>query len=453
MTQAKSIQDINRMRPFFIIFIFLMNFVFSQRVIGYYPQWVLGNLPPSEIDFNVVTHVIHSFAWPNEDGSISSYDGMFGSGISNIIHDQGAKFLLSLGGWGNHAGFEVISGDSVLRELFIYNLVSILLVNNYDGVDLDWEFPDSNTDRENLNLLVSDMDSIFFSINPEWIISMAIPVSNWWGQWHDFEFLEEHVDFFNAMTYGTHGDWSSHVGHLAPLYPSPPDDLDGSCDENMNYLHFSRGVRKNKINMGMPFWGLKWEASNINEPFANNSENIFYYDIPELINNGWSYQWDGDALCPYLVKDDGSLVVTYENPESIAFKCQYVIEEGLGGVMIWALSYDKTEYGQELIHAISDNYLKSFRDKVAMPRLISLRTYPNPFNPLCFIKFELEKSHFVKIKVHDLLGNEIQLLNNKSLPSGEHRLLWDGEKHASGSYFINVEYDQNVISQKVTLIK
>ena len=311
-----------------------MNFVFSQRVIGYYPQWVVGNLPPSEIDFNVVTHVIHSFAWPNEDGSISSYDGMFGSDISNIIHNQGAKFLLSLGGWGNHVGFEVISGDPVLREIFIYNLVSVLLVNNYDGVDLDWEFPDSNTDRENLNLLVSDMDSIFFSINPEWIISMAIPVSNWWGQWHDFEFLKQHVDFFNAMTYGTHGDWSSHVGHLAPLYPSPPDDLDGSCDENMNYLHFSRGIPKEKINMGMPFWGLKWEASNINEPFANNSENIFYYDIPELINNGWSYHWDGDALCPYLVKDDGSLVITYENPESIAFKCQYVIEEGLGGVMI-----------------------------------------------------------------------------------------------------------------------
>ena len=138
-----------------------MNFVFSQRVVGYYPQWVVSNLPPSEIDFNVVTHVIHSFAWPNEDGSISSYDGMFGSDISNIIHNQGAKFLLSLGGWGNHVGFEVISGDPVLRELFIYNLVSILLVNNYDGVDLDWEFPDSNTDRENLNLLVSDMDSIF----------------------------------------------------------------------------------------------------------------------------------------------------------------------------------------------------------------------------------------------------------------------------------------------------
>ena len=81
--------------------ILLLNIVFSQRVVGYYPQWVVGNLPVNEIDLNVVTHVIHSFAWPNENGSISSYDGMFGSGISDAIHNQGAKFLLSLGGWGN----------------------------------------------------------------------------------------------------------------------------------------------------------------------------------------------------------------------------------------------------------------------------------------------------------------------------------------------------------------
>ena len=87
------------MRTFFIFFIFLMNTIFPQRVVGYYPQWVVSNLPASEIDFNVVTHVIHSFAWPNEDGSIASYDGMFGSGMSDIIHSQGAKFLLSLGGW------------------------------------------------------------------------------------------------------------------------------------------------------------------------------------------------------------------------------------------------------------------------------------------------------------------------------------------------------------------
>ena len=162
--------------------------------------------------------------------------------MNDIIHSQGAKFLISLGGQGNHTEFEVISGYPALRELFIYNFVSFLITNNYDGVDLDWEVPDSNTDRENLNLFLSKMDSIFFSINPEQLIFMAIPVSNWWGQWHDFEFLEQHIDFFNAMKYGTHGDQSSHVGHLAPLYLSTQDDLDGSCYESIDYLHNSRGI-------------------------------------------------------------------------------------------------------------------------------------------------------------------------------------------------------------------
>ena len=60
---------------------------------------------------------------------------------------------------------------------------------------MDWEFPDSENDRENLNLLVSEIDSIFNMINSEWLISMAIPVTHWWGQWHDFEYLNNHIDF------------------------------------------------------------------------------------------------------------------------------------------------------------------------------------------------------------------------------------------------------------------
>ena len=108
---------------------------------------------------------------------------MFGSGISDIIHEQDRKFILSLGGWGNDGAFEVISANADLRELFINNLISVLLINGYDGADLDWEFPDSESDRTNLNLLVSEMDSMFHAVNPELLITMAIPVSPWWGQW------------------------------------------------------------------------------------------------------------------------------------------------------------------------------------------------------------------------------------------------------------------------------
>ena len=439
--------------------ILLVNIIFSQRVVGYYPQWVVGNLPVNEIDLNVVTHVIHSFAWPNENGSISSYDGMFGSGISDVIHNQGAKLLLSLGGWGNHAGFEAISGDDGLRELFINNLASILLVNGYDGVDLDWEFPDSEMDRENLNLLVSEMDSMFAIINSDWMITMAIPVSNWFGQWHDFEFLVNHIDFFNAMTYGTHGNWSSHSGHLAPLYFSPPSDPDGSCHASMNYLSNTRGIPKSKLNMGMPFWGVKWESSNINESFTGNTVDIMYYDIPELIGNGWTYYWDNDALCPYLIKDDNTRVITYENQQSIGLKCQYVLEQELGGVMIWALSYDKTNNGQELIQSIQENYLSNYSEEPSlMPMNISLNSYPNPFNPVTTLQYALPEDALVNIAIYDMMGRHVKTLINRSQTAGYMSVQWNAtndnnEPVSTGVYLYTIQAGEFRKTKKMVLLK
>jgi GH18 family chitinase len=107
------------MKRFLLISIVLIQTLFSQRVVGYYPHWVFNNFAPEDIDLDVVTHVIHAFAWPNADGSIDSYDGMFGSGISEVIHAQDRKFILSLGGWGNDSNFEIICADPNLREFFI----------------------------------------------------------------------------------------------------------------------------------------------------------------------------------------------------------------------------------------------------------------------------------------------------------------------------------------------
>jgi chitinase len=248
-----KIKTITLLRSALPLFVFL-ELIFGQRVVGYYPQWVQSEFPANNIDLSVVTHVNHAFAWPNQNGDVLFYDDMLDPSINQAIHDQGRKILLSLGGWGNDVGFATVAASAELRTLFIENLINVCETYNYDGVDLDWEHPASTIDRQNLNFLVAEMDSTFNVYDPELLITMAVPISNWFGQWYDFSFLRFYVDFFNAMTYDIHGGWSDHVGHNSPLYQSPPGDPDGSCSTGISYLSNTRGIPDNQLNLGLPFW-------------------------------------------------------------------------------------------------------------------------------------------------------------------------------------------------------
>ena len=54
----------------------LPDFSFANRVVGYYPNWVSSQIMANSINYEVVTHVNHAFAWPDEDGNILSYNNI-----------------------------------------------------------------------------------------------------------------------------------------------------------------------------------------------------------------------------------------------------------------------------------------------------------------------------------------------------------------------------------------
>ena len=441
-----------------LLLLISFNMLFGQRVVGYYPQWVQSGFPISNIDLSVVTHVNHAFAWPDENANIQSYDNMFNTSNAQTIHGQGRKFLLTLGGWGNDVGFATVAASPSLRITFIDNLIDICDTYGYDGVDLDWEHPNSSENSQNLNLLVAEMDSMFDAHDSELLITMAVPVSNWSGQWYDFPFLKSHVDFFNAMTYDMHGGWSSHAGHNSPLFQSPPGDPDGSCSTAIGYLVTTRGIPRSQINLGLPFWGKKYQATDINESFSGDVIDMWYYEIPPLIGNGWSYQWDSNAFCPYLIKDDQSRIITYDDPESIGYKCEYAKDQDLGGVMIWALGYDVTIDGQELIESIGVNYLDSPIDEKGMvPGQFSMRAYPNPFNSNCIIEFELLQDEFLNIDLYSIRGEFIERLHSGNEKKGARRYAWSVNEMeneiSSGVFFISVNGMVTNAIQKIMYLK
>ena len=84
--------------------------------------------------------------------------------------------------------------------------------------------------------------------------------------------------------------------------------------------------------------------------------------------------------------------------------------------------------------------------------------WPNPFNPLTTIKFEVSQDRTVTAAVHNVRGQRIRVLAQELFPAGEHQLVWNGKDDLgrqveSGAYFIIVQSEELVSTQKVLLLK
>jgi len=81
------------------------------------------------------------------------------------------------------------------------------------------------------------------------------------------------------------------------------------------------------------------------------------------------------------------------------------------------------------------------------------QNYPNPFNPKTTIKYSIPSLAFVKIKVFNLLGQEIAELVNKELQTGNYEVIFDASNLPSGIYFYRIEAGNFVQTKKMILMK
>jgi len=79
--------------------------------------------------------------------------------------------------------------------------------------------------------------------------------------------------------------------------------------------------------------------------------------------------------------------------------------------------------------------------------------YPNPFNPVTNIKFNIKKTGEVNLKVYDITGKLITTLVNQILQPGEYKVDFDGRELASGLYIYRIESGDFKDSKKMMLIK
>lgn len=299
------------------------NALAQGKVIGYIPSYKGLRAVADRTDLGKLTHLNIAFANPTQGGSFLSggnptcMEGATGADISYVVqkaHAAGVKVLVSLAG-GVIPG---CSGDwqSLLQPGNRANLVNGLVqfVNTFglDGVDVDLEgaLLTSIDAAGNYTPFIQSLRSAL----PGKLITAAtatyeggmVPTSSlpWF-------------DFVNIMSYDAVGPGWGAVGTEHSPY---------SLAQSNIATWRARGLTKDKLVLGVPFYGYGFNGYAASYGFA---------DIINQFGAGAAQNDLIGTLCANCA------YITYNGIPTIKAKTRLAMQEG-SGVMIWELSQDAT---------------------------------------------------------------------------------------------------------------
>lgn len=316
-------------------------------VSAYYAAWNQDAMPPSEIDFTALTHVIHFAAIPAATGDLDlDGNGLSAERSAAIVaaaHAAGRKVLVSLGGAGSYAAFRSAI-DPARRARLVANAVQLVTARGYDGLDVDME-PIEQGDAASYAAFVREVRAALRAADPGLLLTAAVPPE----ASAVLPAVAADLDQINIMTYDLSGPWPGwETWHNAPLYDggrrfqssgAPLPSADGSVN-----TFIRAGVPGGKIGIGIDFYGVAWfGATGPNQGIADVTvEALAYHEVMDRLYAPDRDRFDAGAQVSYLSIDaEGTandVFVSYEDEPSCAGKVHYARDRGLGGVILWELT-------------------------------------------------------------------------------------------------------------------
>ncbi len=307
---------------------------------------------PRKINFSLYTHLCHAFLVADETGHIRESRGVPSRDITGLAHKAGVKVLLSLGGWGWDSQFASIASRPDAAERYVKAVMGIVDEYEYDGLDLDWEYPDTKNEIAGFERLArrfrGQLDALGQKKNRPMLLTMAVSANSGTLSWLSKDVLLETMDWLNVMTYDFAGSWTSYAGHNSPLFASSkqPDASRRSTELTMKYLLEQKGMPANRLAVGIPLYGRGFAvsepyASTKNAPRRGRVPGGNYSNIFKLQNEqGWARQWDDETKNPWLISPDKTVVIGYDDAESVANKTDWAVKQGFRGIFFWQIGGD-----------------------------------------------------------------------------------------------------------------
>ncbi|KAG6424217.1 hypothetical protein SASPL_114632 [Salvia splendens] len=322
----------------------------------YYPSW--SNMDPSSIKTKHYTHIFYAFLNPHNSTfqfQIDQTQAPLLRNFTSTLHAANPPLitLFSVGGASEGTAlFSRLASNRSSRHAQI----SFTPASKFDGVDLDWEFPQTPTEMENLGFLLDQWReavqneaantrrrpllltaTVYYSAEFSWGVPRAFPAAS----------MSRNLDLINVMNYDYHGSWNTSFtgAHSALLDPN------GNMSTSYRLGSWIRaGVPLRKLVMGLPLYGRTWKLRNRGVhgvgaaavgvgPGSDEPCMLTYAEVVE-------FNWTNNAMVVHDVETEsmysvaGDNWVGYDDERTVAAKIAYARNLGIRGYFFWAIDGD-----------------------------------------------------------------------------------------------------------------
>jgi chitinase len=319
---------------------------------------------PQKINFGLYTHLCHAFVTADEDGKIRPSKTCPNEQLVADAHRAKVKVLLSLGGWGWDKQFTAMAKNPEAENRYVRSVIELVDRYDYDGIDLDWEYPDSQAKCVGFERLArrfrKDLNALGLKKGRHLLQTMAASANPATLKWQGNELLRETMDWIHVMTYDYAGQGSQYAMHHAPLFASSKRPGRRFSTEITMKALVDRGLPADFLAVGLPLYGRGFTAA---EPYAAVNKTGkgrvrregSYIAIDRLIRDqGWTRQWDDETKNPWAIAPDGSAVIGYDDAQSLGLRTAWAMKQGFRGVFFWEIAGDRLPDGsnplQEACH-------------------------------------------------------------------------------------------------------
>ncbi|RPD56910.1 glycoside hydrolase [Lentinus tigrinus ALCF2SS1-7] len=313
--------------------------------------------------------------------------------LVSLAHQNNVKAMLTIGGYGNASMyFSSLMKADPDRNSYANLVTSYAFQHGFDGIDIDWEYPNYNKTPTYLYAKYDDTSNFLSFLKTlkskasNLTLSAAAPGEPWLDMnqkpWTNMSEFASVLDYVVIMNYDRFGSWSPTAGPNAPLNDScvaNATQRQGSAVSSLK-AWTDAGFPAQKLLLGVPAYGHGFPvaASNATTQAAsdNSSSSIALYpavdvsrmplhgdkwDSPTLPGGTFSFQglmdngylqldgtpadgivraYDNCTATPYLWNNGTQVVVSYDDAESMKMKGEWVKQNGLAGFAMFEVAGD-----------------------------------------------------------------------------------------------------------------